>query len=260
MSTRRPTLDPDDRYACIILSCSAALAAPHRVGNRRFTKSNRYGLDDNDLDDDDDEDGEEFEYDRESDHGSPFEGHIAYRTPIRIEHESPPRRFSSPFYSYRPHSPIERAISRPPSIAQEVPLAKYQRNSPGSDMEDMRISPEPIRLPSSPKPHSPSSSVHDSHHSFPTFDTNRPYFSPSPPSSVVHAYGTFTPEAKDNYPSFAVPSLLNEVHSPRNSFASEPDLDPNVDSGSCPEVAAVHTELRAEIFERMEKLKVLQVS
>jgi len=75
---------------------------------------------------------------------------------------------------------------------------------------------------------------------------------------VVHAYGTFPPEAEDNYLSFAVPPLLNEFHSPRNSFASEPDLNPNVDSGSCPEVAAVHTVLRAEIFERMEKLKVLQ--
>ena len=238
-------------------SCSAALAVPYRAGHYRYTKSNRYGLDDNDLDDDDD--GEEYEYDRESNHGSSFEGHTTYRTPIRIEHESPPHRFDSPFYLYRPPSPLERAMPRSPSIIQETPHVEYQRDSPGSDMEDMRISPESMHLPSSPKHHSSSPSAHGSARSLPPFDLNPTYFSPSPPTSVVHTYGAFPSEAEDHHRSFTVPSLLCEPHSQRNPFVSEHDLDSNIDSGSCPEVVAPPTELSAEIFERMEKLKVLQV-
>jgi hypothetical protein len=220
-----------------------------------YSKSNRYGLDDNDLDDDDD--GEEFEYDGESDHDSSFEGHTTYRTPIRIERESPLHRFDSPLYIYRPPSPLERAMSRSPSLIQDAPHVECQRDSPESDMEDMRISPESMHLPSSPKPHSSSSSAHGLALSLPPFDSNPPYFSPSPP--VVHTHSAFPSEAEDHHRLFTVPSLLCEPHSQRNIFASEHDLDSNIDSGSCHEVVAPPTELRAEIFQRMEKLKVLQV-
>jgi hypothetical protein len=275
-------VDPDDRCASISPSCSGALAASPRFDSYHYTKSNRYGLDDNDLEDDDDD--EDFEYDRESDHASSFEDPITYDTPIRIDDESPPRRFSSSFYSYQSHSPQDRAISRSPSIVEipsvqyqrhsprpasprdpaisrspsivEIPSVMYHRDPPGSTMGDIRVSPELTHLP--PNLHSPSSNVPPSDPPLPPYSSDPPCFNPSPPSSSVNKDDTFPSETQHFLPSFTS-STPPDLPSARNSFASEPHSDPNVNSDSHPQVVAAPPEFHAEIFERMEKLKGLQV-
>ncbi|KAF9510882.1 hypothetical protein BS47DRAFT_35669 [Hydnum rufescens UP504] len=285
LPARHPTVDPDDRCASISPSCSGALAASPRFDSYHYTKSNRYGLDDNDLEDDDDDDEEDFEYDRESDHASSFEDNITYDAPIRIDDESPPRRFSSSFYSYQSHSPRDRSISRSPSIVEipsvqyqrhsprpasprdpaisrspsivEIPSVMYHRNPPGPAMGDIRISPELTHLP--PSLHSPSSNVPPSGPSLPPYSSDPPYFNSSPPSSSVNKDDTFPSETQNFLPSFTSSTPPPELSLARDSFASEPHSDPNANLDSHLQVVAASPEFHAEIFERMEKLKGLQV-